>query len=288
MAALVFTAVPGTAAKLGESPCWDPRTGSLWWTDIDGCRIWRWRTAAGAPDSWPIPAPAGCLVLTAHPQRLLLGLWDRLAWFDAETGGVETLCDVPLEAETRINDGRCDRSGNFVFGTMDLRGERPLGRWWRLDARRRLSALPLPACRIANGLAFSPDGRRLYCCDSRSRRIDCCTYDATSDAASGAIVGLRPFARLDDPDVGVVPDGATVDADGMLWSAEWGGARVTRYRPDGAIDARYPVPTRFPTCPAFGGDGRDGGAMLYLTTAGDAVQAAATKFRGIAETWYAG
>lgn len=110
----------------------------------------------------------------------------------------------------------------------------------------------------------------MYWCDTPSRRIHACDYDGQT----GTVARVRVFADLRDADAGTAhrgsPDGSTVDADGCLWNAEWGGNRVTRYAPDGRVLAHHPVPASQPTCPAFGGAALD---TLYLASARDGLSA---------------
>jgi len=113
----------------------------------------------------------------------------------------------------------------------------------------------LPAAAIANSIAFSPDGSKMTFCDSMVREILVCDYRADGDVAN-----VRPFARLTDADGD--PDGSTMDRDGGLWNAQWGGRRVVRYGPDGVETDRVAVPTAQPSCVALDGEGR-----LYVTSA---------------------
>jgi len=113
----------------------------------------------------------------------------------------------------------------------------------------------LPPAAIANSIAFSPDGSKMYFCDSLVREILVCDYRADGDVAN-----VRPFARLTDADGD--PDGSTMDRDGGLWNAQWGGRRVVRYGPDGVETDRVAVPTAQPSCVALDGEGR-----LYVTSA---------------------
>ena len=110
----------------------------------------------------------------------------------------------------------------------------------------------------------------MYWCDTPSRRIHACDYDGQT----GNVDNIRVFADLRDQDAEGhhkgSPDGSTVDAEGCLWNAEWGGNRLTRYASDGRVLARLSVPTSQPTCPAFGGAAFD---ALYLTTARDGLSA---------------
>ncbi|MFP3632761.1 SMP-30/gluconolactonase/LRE family protein, partial [Burkholderia sp. SIMBA_045] len=80
-------------------------------------------------------------------------------------------------------------------------------------------------------------------CDSLVREIFVCDYRAGGDVAN-----VRAFARLTDAHGD--PDGSTVDRDGGLWNAQWGGRRVVRYGPDGVETDRVAVPTAQPSCAA--------------------------------------
>jgi sugar lactone lactonase YvrE len=110
---------------------------------------------------------------------------------------------------------------------------------------------------IANGLCFSPDSRFCYLADSARKQI----YRYVFDADSGA---LRDRSLLAESLTGGSPDGAAVDVDGCIWSAQWGTGEVIRYTPEGKLDLRLQVPTRQPSCVAFGGRARD---LLFVTSA---------------------
>ena len=173
---------------------------------------------------------------------------------------VTHLADVERELpSTRINDGRTDRSGRFVFGTLNEEdGHPPTGSFYQWSAAAGLRRLDLPRVGIANSICFSPDGKTMYFCDSPTRRIVRCRYD--SDTA--AVSDVREFATL-RTDEGQ-PDGSIVDADGCLWNAAWGAAVVRRYRPDGRIDREIAVPATNPTCVVLAGVSMN---ELYISTA---------------------
>jgi L-arabinonolactonase len=161
---------------------------------------------------------------------------------------------------TRINDGRTDRAGNFVFGTMnedETEDAERIGSFYQYSARYGLRRLDLGGVAIANSICFSQDGRRMYYCDSPRRRIMQCDYDAERAAVANAreFVVFAPHEGL--------PDGSVIDAAGCLWNAAWGAGAVRRYTPDGRVDREITVPARNPTCPTFGGDALDD---LYITS----------------------
>ncbi|ACB67917.1 SMP-30/Gluconolaconase/LRE domain protein [Burkholderia ambifaria MC40-6] len=255
---------PGAAAllvdsrnALGEGATWCDATRSLYWTDIEGARLWRCRADGSGLAHWPMPERLACFALTNAPDVLLVGLATHLAFFELRSGAFTRIVDVEPELPTRLNDGRCDPSGAFVFGMKDEGGDPPraVGGFYRLNADLTLERLALPAAAIANSIAFSPDGSKMTFCDSMVREILVCDYRADGDVAN-----VRPFARLTDADGD--PDGSTMDRDGGLWNAQWGGRRVVRYGPDGVETDRVAVPTAQPSCVALDGEGR-----LYVTSA---------------------
>jgi L-arabinonolactonase len=271
---------------LGEGATWDARSGRLYWVDIEGAKLWRYDPRDQSSRSFNMPERLATFALCADANTLLLGLASRLAFFDLATGAIETIMEVEAGQPTRINDGRCDREGRFVFGTKhDVEDAQALGGFYRLNTDLTLERLPLGDCAISNSIGFSPDGARMYFCDSPTRQIRVCDYPSCAND--------RVLIELSDADG--VPDGSTVDADGGLWNAQWGGRRVVRYAPDGRETARIDVPTEQPSCVAFGGAALD---TLFITSAGiglddsDAhaggVFSAQPGARGIAENWFAG
>lgn len=240
---------------LGEGATWCAASGRLYWTDIEGARLWRYDPGERKSVSFAMPERLACLALCADPHYLLLGLASRLAFFDLATGEIETIAEVEPGLPTRVNDGRCDREGRFVFGTKhDVEKAEAIGGFYRLKRDLSIERLPLPNCAISNSIAFSPDGTKMYYCDSPTRQIRVCDY--------ATFANDRVFTELTDATG--EPDGSTVDSDGGLWNAQWGGARVVRYASDGRESARIEVPSAQPSCVAFGG-ARLG--TLYITSA---------------------
>ena len=257
--------------QLGEGIVWDARTQRLYWTDILSSRLWMHAPASGQTHRWDLPEPLGCLAL-CEDGRLLLALAKSIRIADAPVPGaplaLETLCalEPELGASTRSNDGRCDRHGNFVFGTKDETGaDPPLGRYYQFSIAHGLRPLPLPDAAIPNSICFSPDGATMYFCDSATPRIMRCDYDPVSATASPP----EPFVQVEG---GGAPDGSTVDAQGHLWNAQWGAGRAVRYAPDGRVDRIVAIPAGMPSCCAIGGERLD---TLYVTTAREDMDAAA-------------
>lgn len=243
---------------LGEGATWCAASGRFWWTDIEGKRLFRHdprMTGDSATESFEMPERLACFAMCADPGVLLLGLASRLAFFEIASGRIETIVEVEADLPTRLNDGRCDREGRFVFGTKhDVDDAQPIGGFYRLNLDLSLERLPLGNFAINNSTAFSPDGATMYYCDTPTRQIRACDYPSFHNQ--------RVFVELTD-DTGF-PDGSTVDADGGLWNAQWAGRRVVRYAADGRETARIAVPSAQPSCVAFGGASLD---TLFITTA---------------------
>ena len=230
--------------QLGECVLWCERTQRVLWTDILGAALHAHHPESGATVRWPMPERLACFALTGSDDRLLLGLASQLAFFDFSTGAITPIATVEEALSTRLNDGRCDRQGNFVFGTFnEVEPRAPIGAYYRLNAADlSLEKLPLKNVAIANSTCFSPDGATLYYCDSPDKHIRCCDYPSLAND--------RVFAVCEGDGE---PDGSCIDADGYLWNAQWGGYKVVRYGPDGRIDRVLEVAAAQPSCTALGG-----------------------------------
>lgn len=260
MAALVVD----SRCTLGEGIIWWAAREALLWTDIQSSSLWFHSPGDGVTRTWALPDRLGSMAVCTS-GALLLGLAKGLSFadLDASTGEEITVTPAvavePDLATTRVNDGRTDRAGNFVFGTMNEdQGQAPIGSFYQYSAASGLRRLDLGGVHIANSICFSLDGRTMYFCDSNRRRIMRCDYDA----ASASVANVREFVAF-GPQQGT-PDGSIIDSDDCLWNAEWGAARVRRYTPDGRLDRAIALPARNPTCVVFGGADMDD---LFITSA---------------------
>ena len=244
---------------LGEGVIWALEPRRVWWTDILGRRLCRYDPSTGHYETFALEEQLASFAPLGG-ERLLAGFGSGLALMDLSDRSRRDL--APVEAHlpsTRLNDGKLDRQGRFVFGTMDenTEGAKPIGSVYSYDGSGTPREL-FHGIRISNSIAFSPDGQKMFFADTPNRRIDICDYDPES----GQVGPLRPFVSISESEG--YPDGSAVDAEGCLWNAEWGGGRVVRYTPTGRIDRWIALPCRNITCCAFGG--RDL-RTLYVTTA---------------------
>lgn len=244
---------------LGECCFQDPRDGVLWWTDIDGSRIWR-MDANRSTTSFVLPGRAG-FILPREEDGFVIGFPDQLCLANSDLTRFTQLHDVePDLPQTRINDACVDPYGGIVFGTFDetpeMEKRRPVGAVYRLGNDGALTRL-FGDVTISNGLAFSPDGLVMYFADTpvgTIRRFRVGPEFSSFDE-------IAPLAGSDDAPG--LPDGGTVDAEGRYWCARvWGGC-VVRFGTDGKVDSRINLPTKGPTCVTFGGPDLD---ELFVTT----------------------
>ena len=242
---------------VGEGPIWDDRAQVVWWVDIKAPALHRYDPATEADRSWPMPARLGTVAL--REQGGLVGAFKNgFALIDPDDGTVTPLTDPEAHLPgNRFNDGGVDAAGRFWAGTMDDAEKDPTGHLYRLDPARTAAGFEA-AIAITNGVDWSLDGRTLYFVDTLGGMIF--AYDF--DPAAGRPGARRLFARV--PEAAGYPDGLVVDSEDHVWGAHWGGARLTRYRPDGSIERVVAVPAPQVTSACFGGPGLD---ILYVTTA---------------------
>jgi sugar lactone lactonase YvrE len=221
---------------------------------------------AGEPDTWLAATGTGFALLGPNGVR-------RLA-------DPEPVTTKPW----RMNDGVADSEGRFWVGSMACDQSAGNGALYRLDPDGSVRTV-LRGLTIANGPAFSADGATMFLSDTPLGHVD--RFDV--DRRSGELSGRRPFLRFEEDDGS--PDGITVDADGFLWVALFGGGAVHRYRPDGVLDRRVPVPAQQPTSVCLVGStlvvtsgrgglddpGPDDGAVLVTDAGATGVPALAVK-----------
>ena len=242
-------------AELGEGPCWDAESQSLFWVDIPAARVHR-LSAAGVHSSWDVGRPPGAVVSRAGGGLVVAAGHEFLA-LNTLTGTVTELAAAPPRPGTRMNDGKCDSAGRFYAGTMADDESPGKGSLYRLETDRSVTEI-YTGIGISNGLAWSPDGSLMYYIDSLAYRVDVVDYDPSS----GQMGERRPFVALGSADV--MPDGMTTDSEGGVWVAVWGGGVIQRYDPEGRLTGVVRVPAANVTSCAFGGPDLD---VLYITTA---------------------
>ncbi|MCK1675225.1 SMP-30/gluconolactonase/LRE family protein [Bradyrhizobium sp. 150] len=258
MSAIRITRIGATKDQLGESPVWDERRQRLLWIDALAGSIRTLDPVTGAVDQFSVPAPIGSLALRGDGGTIL-ALRSGFARYDFDRRALTQGPSIGLDhPKVRLNDGKADPHGRFVAGTMHgdrAPDETPLGGLYRLDASGAVELLERDLA-VSNGPCFSPDGRTFYLADSARRII--WAYDYSQD---GPLLNKRVFVDTEAQASGC--DGATVDAEGYLWSVLVRIGKIARFAPDGTIVGTIGMPIRYPTSVTFGGPDLD---VLYVTS----------------------
>ena len=242
--------------QLGEGPLWDVREQRLYWIDSYGPAIHSCDAAGGGRRSWKLPEPIGSMALR-EKGGAILSLRDGFYSFDFGTGAAERIVETqPGELRPRLNDGKVDRQGRFIAGSMDFQESEPVGKLFRLDPDLSVHVLDTGII-CSNGPCFSPDGGTLYFADSFRKTI----YAYAYDTATGNVRSRRVFTTFDK--LRGYPDGATVDAEGCVWSAEVYSGRLVRFDPSGVVDRIIGLPVQSTTSVMFGGPDLD---IAYVTS----------------------
>jgi sugar lactone lactonase YvrE len=241
---------------LGEGPLWDVEEQRLYWIDSFDGRVFRCTEDGREVRAWDVPQKIGSMCLRKNGGAVV-SLQRGWHFLDFESGEVELIHDPePDRPNNRINDGKVDRQGRFVAGSMDTMEEGPNGALYRMDPDHRVTKLESGII-VSNGPCWSPDGRTFYFTDSWSGQISAYDYDLET----GAIANKRAFARMTYEGGGF--DGATVDAEGCVWSAIVYIGKLVRYTPDGHVDRVIDMPVKKVTSVMFGGPDLD---VLYVTS----------------------
>ena len=244
-------------ASLGEGALWNPETARLYWVDIEGRALHIFDPSTGEDRHFP----AGKRIGTVVPMRngnALVALQTGIHELNLATRHLTRLADPVTDEHLRFNDGKCDPAGRFWVGTFDLLGRDHTGTLYRFDPDGSTHIM-LRHITNSNGIIWSLDKTTMYYIDTPTRMVQAFDYDN----ATGTIANPRIVVRFPE-NIGW-PDGMTIDAEGNLWVALWGGGAVQRYDPaTGALLDVIRVPAPFTSSCAFGGPEL---RVLYITSA---------------------
>jgi len=243
--------------ELGEGALWHPTERKLYWVDITQKLLLCFDPHTEKTESWPMESMIGT-VAPAFPDGFIVAMESGIFHFTSQKERVR-LADFPEPPElgNRFNDGKCDPSGRFWVGTMNKQVQAKAGSLYCCDGQTLISKLS--GLTISNGMAWSVDQRTFYFIDTAEYAVMAFDFDNQT----GNISNKRKVINV-PPEMGA-PDGMTIDRDGMLWIAHWGGSCVARWNPEnGKLLERVEVPAPNVSCCSFGGEDLQ---TLYITTA---------------------
>lgn len=241
----------------GENPMWDARRQVLHYIDNSGMKVHSFDPETGAARTLDMPSVVTTLVLRENGGAVVT-LRSGIHFLDLDTGELELVHPLADPPPYVYNDGKVDARGRFLIGasTANFANPGPDGGLFRLDPDRTLTRID-SGIHFSNSPCWSPDWRTFHFSDSWIST----NYAYDYDIGTGAVANRRTF--VDTADLGGLPDGATVDADGLFWVAVYRAGLIAACRPDGSLERTIPMPVKLVSSVGFGGADLD---RLFVTT----------------------
>ena len=243
---------------LGEGPVWDNVQKCICWIDILNGKIHQFCPEQKKFTTISVQQMIGCLAICTN-NNFIAALQNGFAFVDRENGSVKLISDPEAHLPgNRFNDGKCDPAGRFWAGTMSLSEEAGAGSVYIVQNDLQPIKI-IESVTISNGMAWSPNHQTFYYIDTPTFLILAYDYNIVN----GQISNKRTIIKIDEKDG--YPDGMTIDNEGMLWVAHWGGWQITRWDPGtGEKIHSIKLPVAKVTSCTFGGVNLED---LYITTA---------------------
>lgn len=263
---------------LGEGPHWDVDRQSLYYIDIYGDKqsISRFDYKENKTYNAVIPGyPVVSFIIPVDKthDQFIVGAGKKIALirWDGRSSQATTLKIVgevePDLEENRFNDAKCDPSGAFFGGTMRIEigndlFEKRLGTFYRYTSKEQFVPLK-PKIGCSNGLTWNERTNKFYYIDSVDLDVKEYDYDPKTKNISNERVVIDFTINGERPEF--VADGMTIDTNGSLYVATFGGSKILKINPKtGAIEMEIMFPAEQITSAAFGGPNLD---ILYVTSA---------------------
>ncbi|WP_242223811.1 SMP-30/gluconolactonase/LRE family protein [Bacillus cereus group sp. BfR-BA-01380] len=245
-------------ATLGEGPCWDSKKQLLYWVDILEKKVHIYNPITNEGKAIFLGQMVGSVV-PSESGEMILTLENGFYFLNPDTEELRAICDPESHLqENRFNDGKCDPAGRFWAGTTDAVGIDGKGALYCLDTDLTVKK-KVEHVSTSNGLAWSPNHKYMYFIDTPTRKVVRFDYDI----CTGYIENPQDVVVIQKEEG--LPDGMTIDEEGMLWIAHWGGSKVSRWNPmNGEQLLSISIPVLNVTSCTFGGRDLN---ELYITTA---------------------
>jgi sugar lactone lactonase YvrE len=244
-------------ADVGEAPHWDERTETLLFVDLTAGTVFRYDQSGVQLAFFPVGQEVGAAVPRSS-GGLVLAVRDGIAVASDTGEGFELTAPVERDVPgNRMNDAKCDPAGRLFAGTTAFDFSPHSAALYRVAPDWSFGQVVRDVTQ-SNGIAWSPDGSRMYFIDSATQGIDVFDFDVGTGSA-----GNRRRLVTIEPAHGV-PDGMTTDNRGNLWVACFGGSAVRCFSPAGVPLDEVVLPVTQVTSCTFGGSDL---ADLYVTSA---------------------
>ncbi|MEN8123183.1 MAG: SMP-30/gluconolactonase/LRE family protein [Bacteroidota bacterium] len=250
---------------LAESPVWHPEEKVLYWVDIVGGKLFSYDPRKEETRTVKLGSMVGAVVPASGEYSVIVALETGVFGLTLNEE-LKKLSNYPENEikDNRFNDGKCDPAGRFWIGTMNKNVIEKAGNLYVFNGNNL--ELKQPEVTISNGIAWSIDHKTMYYIDTAEYAVF--AYDF--DYLSGVISNRRIAIKI--PEDAGAPDGMTIDSNGMLWVAHWGGFAVRCWDPGtGKIVDEIDIPAPHVTSCTFGGENLN---TLYITTASEGLSEA--------------
>lgn len=241
---------------IGEGALWHPRWRKFLYVDIEGKKVGRIDPGTKKVEDRNVWKRVGTVVPSDN-GRLIVALQGSIEVLDFENDSLKELVKIESDRpDNRCNEGKCDAAGRLWIGTMHVDAKLHEGALYCYDGELKKV---LDNTSVSNGICWTKDSEKMYYIDSFDYNVR--AYDF--DVVSGNISNERIVTQMTES--GHLPDGMTIDTEGMLWVAIWGGGCVNRYdASSGDLIGKVIVDAPNVTACAFGGDNMQ---QLFITTA---------------------
>ena len=245
---------------LGEGPYWHADKKSFFWVDIESGILYQHELATKKTKTRKFDHRL-TLVVEGKGDQLILALDRKIARYDLVTEKLEWLAEVEKDEKlNRFNDGKCDAKGRLWAGTLHREFTEGAAAFYRIGTDLKVEK-QLEKISVSNGLAWTEDNKTMYYIDSPTHEVKAFHFDLEK----GEIEFDRVAVKI--PDGMGTPDGMTIDREGNLWVAHYGGSGVYCWNPtNGELVHKIELPVQNATSCTFGGENLD---QLLITTASE-------------------
>lgn len=245
-----------TRSCVGEGPLWDEKSQCLLWVDVLEGKVFTYDPNSQLNVELEIGKHVGAIALT-NSDKIIVAARDEIVSIDLNTSSITPILKVIIDEKFRFNDGRVDARGRFVVGSMGYEPKLGTASLYSYTYPQEIETI-LDNVGLSNGLSWSEDSRFLYYIDTLTSQIAKHSYDLDT----GKVSDRKPLITFEKSEGS--PDGMTIDREGNLWVAFWGGGCIRRISPEGKIIGVFKLPVSRVTSVAFGGENL---SQLYITTA---------------------